>query len=355
MIIDRKKKPFSTQELLVTGMKPSPRPAFPATILLNPPISYRENAMSLFWDKKPCFAVTGSDFSGLGCSYFQKHLGRSLRDEGTKVDAFGVEWVFEPTAGGSISTAGRPRFTDVNDWKDAISMPDVNDWDWAADAAANPVDTRFAVEMTMVNGFWFERLISLMDFINAAMALVDDEQTDAIGELFEATTQLACDIVDKICQYWPSVDGFMLHDDWGSQKSPFFSDEVATELFLPHMKKLVSHIHNKGRYCGLHSCGSLEARAHVFVEAGIDTWQMQANLNDVYKLYDQIGDKMALQVTIPEFDLNDEKAAVAAARAYVDHFCQPGKPTMVIARNGLTSKVFTQELYEYSRKHYLNQ
>ena len=354
MITDRKKKPFSTQELLVTGMKPSPRPAVPVTILLNPPISYRENAMSLFWDKKPCFAVTGSDFSGLGCNYYQKYLSRSLRDEGTKVDAFGVEWVFEPTAGGSISTAGRPRFTDVNDWKDVISMPDVNDWDWAADAAEHPVDTRFAVEMTPVNGFWFERLISFMDFINAAMALVDDDQTDALHELFEATTALACDVVDKICEYWPSVDGFMLHDDWGSQREPFFSDSIARELFLPHMQKLVSHIHNKGRYCGIHSCGHIVDRIPVFIDAGIDTWQMQANANDITQLYEDVGDKIALQVTIPAFDLNDEKAAVQAARDYVDHYCKPGKPTMLIARDALTNLVFAEEVYEYSRKHYLN-
>ena len=233
-------------------------------------------------------------------------------------------------------------------------MPDVNDWDWAADAAEHPVDTRFAVEMTPVNGFWFERLISFMDFINAAMALVDDEQTDALHELFEATTALACDVVDKICEYWPSVDGFMLHDDWGSQREPFFSDSIARELFLPHMQKLVSHIHNKGRYCGIHSCGHIVDRIPVFIDAGIDTWQMQANANDITQLYEDVGDKIALQVTIPAFDLNDEKAAVQAARDYVDHYCKPGKPTMLIARDALTNLVFAEEVYEYSRKHYLN-
>lgn len=354
MIMDRKKRPFSAQELRIVGQKPHPRPNMPPSDLFDTPISYRENTLSLFWDKKPCFAVTNNDFVGLTCDFYQEKLGRSRGQDGRKIDAFGVEWIYEPTAGGSITVAGQPKFTDVNHWKEAISMPDVNDWDWAADAAAHPVDSRFAAEMTPVNGFWFERLISLMDFMNAAMALVDEEQTDAIHELFEATTQLACDIVDKVCQYWPSVDGFMFHDDWGSQKAPFFSDEVATELFLPHMQKVVNHVHNKGRYFGLHSCGHLEERAHIFVEAGIDTWQMQGTLNDVSKLYNQIGDKIALQVTIPEFDVNDEKAAVQAARDYVEHFCQPGKPTLVMARGAASSRVFLEALYEFSRKHYLN-
>ena len=351
---ERKKKPFSPRELEVIGQKAALLPGRPSSNIFNTPISYRENSLSLFWDKKPCFVVTGNDFSGLTCGFYQKYLGRAGRTEGSKVDAFGVKWTFEPTAGGSISVAGNPRFTDANDWKDVIKMPDVNDWDWAADAAEHLVDTRFAVEMTPVNGFWFERLISFMDFINAAMALVDDEQTDALHELFEATTALACDVVDKICEYWPSVDGFMLHDDWGSQREPFFSDSIARELFLPHMQKLVSHIHNKGRYCGIHSCGHIVDRIPVFIDAGIDTWQMQANANDITQLYEDVGDKIALQVTIPAFDLNDEKAAVQAARDYVDHYCKPGKPTMLIARDALTNLVFAEEVYEYSRKHYLN-
>ena len=146
-ILDRKKKPFSRRELEIIGEKPALLPGRPASKIFDTPISYRENALSLFWDKRPCFAVTGNDFSGLTCGFYQKHLGRAGRAEGTKVDAFGVKWVFEPTAGGSISVAGNPRFTDVNDWKDVIKMPDVNDWDWAADAAEHKVDTHFAVEM----------------------------------------------------------------------------------------------------------------------------------------------------------------------------------------------------------------
>ena len=354
MTKNRTMKPFSEQEMQIKDKKPGFFPGMAPSFVFNTPISYRENVMNAFWERRPCFAVTNRDFSALNCGFFQKNLGRAGRTEGSKVDAFGVEWIFEPTAGGSISVGGNPRFTDANDWKNVIKMPDVNDWDWAADAAANPVDTNFAVQMTPTNGFWFERLISLMDFMNAAMALVDDDQTDALHELFEATTQLGCDMIDKICEYWPSVDGFVLHDDWGSQREPFFSDTIARELFLPHMKKLVGHIHDKGRYCSLHSCGHIEDRLPVLIDAGLDTWEMQANANNIAKLYEEYGDKILLQVTIPEFDPNDEKAAVQAARDYVDNFCKPGKPTMMLCRNGLGNQVFAEELYSYSRKHFLN-
>ena len=353
MTTSYKQKPFSKQELQVIGEKASVIPGRPATAVFNTPISYRENVMSMFVDKKPTFMVTGNDFSGLNPNFYKKHLARAYRAEGRKVDTFGVEWIFVPSAGGSITVEGNPRFEDVNDWKNCITLPDVNDWDWAADAAANPVDTNFAVECTFVNGFWFERLISLMDFVNAAVALVDEEQHDALSELFEALTALACDLVDKICEYWPSTDGFMIHDDWGSQRSPFFSDEIARKLFLPHMKKLVDHVHKKGRFCSIHSCGNIGDRIPVFLEAGIDGWELQANANDQIKLYEEFGDKITMQVTIPDFDQKDEKAAVEAARNYVDTFCKPGKPTILAGKNCMTNMVFAEEVYEYSRKHYL--
>src|SRR5574344_440828 len=101
MITDRKKKPFSQRELQVIGQKAALLPGRPSSNVFNTPISYRENALSLFWDKKPCFVVTGNDFSGLTCGFYQKNLGRAGRD-GDKIDTFGVKWKFEPTAGGSI-------------------------------------------------------------------------------------------------------------------------------------------------------------------------------------------------------------------------------------------------------------
>ena len=168
-------------------------------------------------------------------------------------------------------------------------------------------------------------------------------------------TDLGCKLVDKIVHYWPGLDGFIIHDDWGSQKSPFFSEEVARKLFLPHMQKLISHMHDKGVYVGLHSCGHVESRVPIFIEAGLDTWQMQWNANpNIEQYYQEYGDKFVFQITIPEFDLTDEKKAVEIAHEYVDHYCQPGKPTMLIPKNAMQSPVFAEEIYEYSRKHYLN-
>jgi len=352
MITDRKKTPFSEKELRVIDEKKGMRGATP---IFNTPISYRENARSLFWDKKPCWMVTANDMGSLTSDVYNLQLSR-INQEGGSTDCFGIKWIFVPEVGGTISEPNNPKFTDANDWKSAIKMPDVDAWDWAADAEAHPVDTRFLVNMTPVNGFGFERLISLMEFVNVAMAVVDEDQEDALIELVNELTEIGIKVMDKVVENWPACDGFTLHDDWGSQKDPFFSEEVARKIFLPGLKRLCDHAHELGRYVQLHSCGHTEARINIFVEAGIDTWQMQI-LNDWDKLYKEWGDKIVIQIPADElgFDLTTEEGGRECARYIVDHYAEPGKPAMVTAKVAFTNKAFNEELYKYSRLHYLNQ
>ena len=347
-------KPFSEQELKALGTKPGFFPGMAASYSFNTPISYRENVMNTFMDKRPCFAVSNRDFTHMNCDYFQAHLGRGGRANPNFTDAFGVKWTFEPTAGGSISVGGNPRFVDVNDWKDAIKMPDVNNWDWAADAEKNKVNTDFAVLMTPTNGFWFERLISFMTFEGAAMALLDDDQIDAVKELIHETTNLYMYIVDKCEKYFPKVAGYCIHDDWGSQMAPFFSEEIGREVFLPEMKRFVDHVHSKGKYIELHSCGKLEKRACVFADAGFDLWSPM-DINDTELMFNEQGDRIIIAQTCRELadpDNATEEELREAARSFAKKFAHPDKVATLSAfgaHPAYGSLAFREELYKASR------
>lgn len=347
------KKTYSEQELRVVDTKPGFGGA-PGTPIYNTPISYRENTKALYFEKDPAWIHTFSDSDGIQSTLYNLNFGRPRADNDGMIDVFGAKWKYVASAGGSITEAGRPVLEDVNDWKEKVKMPDVESWDWKTDLEGVDNNPRYAQVFTFVNGFWFERLISLMDFENAAMALVDEDQQDAVFELFGAMTDVACKLVDLICEYAPSVDGFNVHDDWGSQRSPFFSEEIARKLFLPHMKRLVSHIKSKGRFATLHSCGHVEERVELFIEAGFDGWQPQP-MNDVAKLYELYGDKMVFEATPEPFDLDDDEAAVASARKFVDYYCNKGKPAGIATggRPMMASKAFCEELYRYSREKYL--
>ncbi len=250
---------------------------------------------------------------------------------------------------------GSPTMDDVNNWKEFIKIPDVTQWDWAGEAKEKKLDPRFSHHMSLVNGVWFERLISFMDFMPAAMALIDEEQQDAIKELFQALTDMICKVVDMLCENYPLLDYIQIHDDWGAQRSPFFSTETAYELFVPFMKQFTDHVHSWGRKATLHSCGHNFDRVECFIDGGFDMWEPQT-MNDIKELYNRYGDKIVFGVWPDPFDATNmtEDEIRAKAREFVDFYTQPGKPAVLsgAGARGLPP-AFGDEVYRYSRIRYM--
>jgi len=316
--------------------------------MYNTPVNPRENICAMYFDKQPYWLPTSSETAFAIPDLYNKMLGRAPNT----TDCFNRYWEFVEMVGGSITHGGNPLFTDVNEWKDHIVIPDIDEWDWAGEAEALKIDTRLSPLVSLVNGFWFERLISFMDFEHAAVALIDEDQADALMELFTAMTELGIKVIDKMIEYIPSLDGINIHDDWGSQAAPFFSEEIARRFFLPFMQEMTSHIHSKGRYASLHSCGHNASRIQLFIDAGFDEWSPQA-MNDTHMLYEKYGDQIIIAVQpvlIPE-DSTDEEFR-QAARDHVDRFCQPGKPSLIGFSRMTQNPAFTEEIYKYSRAHY---
>ena len=343
--------PFVKNELNTIDMIPGFFNS-PPSPLRSTPVVPRENILAMYHDKHPYWTPIPVESSMIVPELYNNLLGRG-GPAGT-TDAFGIVWEWVESAGGSMVRPGKPFLEDANEWKDKIIIPDIDKWDWAAAAEAAKMDQRFSTQMSFVNGFWFERLISFMDFAPAAMALIDEDQKDAVKALFAATTELGMKLVDKFCEYWPGLDGFNVHDDWGGQKSPFFSDAVAREFIVPHMKALTDHIHSKGRYATLHSCGHTEDRVQCYIDGGFDEWDPQI-MNDTHKLYDEVGDKIIIAVVPEPFDpeTTSEEDQRSAARHYVDRFCNPGKPTTLGFYGAMSlTPAFSDEMYEYSRKKY---
>lgn len=220
------------------------------------------------------------------------------------IDSFGVKWVALENGLPAMVKPGNPLLKDIADWRELI-WPDIDSWDWegVGKAFLDSIDERRMVRGIMLSTY-FERLIALMDFENAAMALIEDPES--VTEFFEKLTEYNISIVDHYIKYF-HVDAIMAHDDWSAQRSPFFSEKIARDLILPHLKKLVQHCHDKGLYFTLHSCGNGRKLAPVMIEAGIDGWQLQENAMDIEELIDLFGDKIVLEASLMVPD-NDEEA-----------------------------------------------
>ena len=318
----------------------------------NTPVTPRENTNAMYFEKHPYWFPVPAEYGIIFPDVYNNTLGRGGFDGVT--DSFGIEWEYIESAGGSIVRPGEPFMKNANEWRDLIKIPDVDAWDWAGAAETSIIDPRFSTQVSLTNGFWFERLISFMDFAPAAVALIDEDQKDAVKEMFEAMTDLAIKVIDKFFYYWPALDGINIHDDWAAQKAPFFSMDTAYEMFVPYMKAVTDHIHAKGRYATLHSCGRGESRVQAFIDAGWDGWDLQG-MNDTAALWDNFGDKIAISIVPEEFDpeTTSKDEQYLRGQQFAERFCAPGKGG-TISNYGfnMLTEPFMDGVYVTSRKLY---
>lgn len=351
-----KKYPFSKDELTIIDRYYVAGRTDGGKAKFKTPVSSLENMRAFLNNETPCWMPNG-DLITITPEIIPDNVARAFVQEANPTDRkggpdmFGVQWVYEASAGGSMVIPGNPILEDVNDWKEVIHFPDVDSWDWEGSAQRNKDylagdDPIWTVQFSGM----FERLISFMDFENAAVALIDEDQMDAVKELFSALTDLYIKILDKSIQYF-HISGYLFHDDWGSQRSPFFSKQTWLEMIAPYVKRLVDHCHENGVIFELHSCGRTDSMIDVISSIGIDMWRPQP-MNDVAMMYREYGDKIKLGVRAPAFppDTPDE-VQIQAAKDLVAQYNIPGK--YVFTSNFAESDVFRAALYEASRKAYL--
>ncbi len=341
-----KKIPFEKIELETAFTLPG-RLGAPGTPVRTTPVTARQNYDAMVTERHPYWMPTSGEILFIATPW-SNHMGRGGKDG--LVDDLGITWVYEPIAGGSIVRGDAPQLLeDVNDWKDKVHLPDISTWEWPE---RKTPDTRFPTYMSFSNGFAFERMISMMGFMNASMALLDEDQVDAIKEMLQAFADFGCECIKDHVAHFPEIDIINIHDDWGSQQNTFFSEDIAREIFLPYMKQLTDCIHSLGRVASLHSCGHNDKRVQVFIDAGFDEWAPQT-MNDIEWLYDNYGDKIILTVWPKETDEDikdlSEEEIRALARKFVDRFNQPGKPSFM-ARNTPSNPIYRDEVYKYSRE-----
>jgi hypothetical protein len=348
---------FDPKELTVTEI-PSPFPGWPPTRLFQYPATRKEGYRALM-ERKPLWQITNVETKIFTPGIYPDNVARGFVFQQNFLDPskyggpdiFGIEWEYVAVTGGSIVRPGKPFMSDANEWKTRLKWPDVDAWDWEGSAKENEayLNDGTMVMHWIMNGY-FERLISFMDFEEAAVAMIDEDQQDAVKELYERLTDLYIKIVDKHVDYY-HAEAFTVHDDWGSQMAPFFSPEVTAELIVPAMRRLTDHIHKRGAIADLHSCGHIEQQVPNMIAAGWDSWSGMA-MNDTQGLYERYGDRIVLGVVPDQFDPANtpEDQQRAAAREFVKKFCNPRKPCLLnMYGAAVLTPAYQDELYKESR------
>ena len=331
---------FTEDELQVTGtlagfMKPE---------RYNTPITPRENMLRLYEGKTPMWIPSPWEAASIKVDCDPENVARSPSGG---VDGYGVEWIFVKTAGGAMVKPGNPKVPDISEWEKYITVPDPETWDWAGayekqkDALADP--TLFTT--VTFGSCLFERLIAVMDFENAAMALVDDDQKEGVHRFLRAVTDYRKKYYTLV-KKWFDPDGVNFNDDWGSQRAEFFSRETAAEMLVPYVKESVACAHDLGMYVDLHCCGFVEGFVPFFIEEGFDTWGGQP-LNDKPKLKKLYPDSLVFTHQIDERpDASDEEIDAAVA-IFMEEFGYDNRGFY-----GGFDPRYRRKVYEASRRNY---
>ena len=329
------------------------------------PVTPKENYFAMFEGKNPLWMPMTTDCKGLDPRVDPDNIARGFVFDGEEPydrakyggpDMFGIEWVFVEQVGGSMVQPGKPYMEDANDWEKLIKFPDVNSWDWEGAAKGNAEwmekNKDYVENLTLLNGTTFERLISFMDFEGAAMAIIDEEQVDAVKALCNAILErVYFPYLENVKKYLPGITKITLHDDWGSQRAPFFSLNTAREVFVPVLKKFTDKCKELGYLVELHSCGHTEMNVPAYIEAGFQTWNGMS-MNDKCALFEKYGDQFIFGVDAPDVagDMNASKEDLeAAAKEFCEFYIRDGK-CHVVANCMRKNPYFIECVYKISRE-----
>lgn len=202
-------------------------------------------------------------------------------------DSFGVKWV--PDVSNPLLPAfvepGFILLEDIEDWE-SLKWPEPDDWDWESEGKEyrKAYENDGRLRRGIIHCAFFERLIDIMGFQGAAMALITDP--DSVNAFMEKLTEFNIKIAKHLIEDF-GCTCIKIHDDWSAQLHPFFSPETARTLLAPHIKKMVDYCHERDVIFVFHSCGNGVKMIPVMKEMGIDGWQAQigaVNLDEAYEL-----------------------------------------------------------------------
>lgn len=346
-----KEKEMGTEEFypefpLPYGTAPAKIPKF------HTPITPRENFERIMRNEKPLWVPNYYvDFNFIQPLVMKDAAARWTGGK----DWFGIEWQYEPLTNASMVKPGTRRLSDITKWEEELEFPDLTKVDWEKDFKENyegKLDKDRPTMFVIVNGL-FERTADLTSFEDAFCYLI--EEPEALEAFYTRLTDWLIQLITIVHQVY-GVDVITLHDDMGTQRSPFFSTQMFREIMCPHYQRITNAAHELGMYVNFHSCGCIEAHLEAIIEAGFDCWEGQDNSNDKKRTMELCGDRLVQSSNfVPEPDMPIEEAR-KVLKDWVETLGKKGR--FMIWLNTTQEPYLTEgsrTIYETSRKLYENE
>ncbi|NLM46760.1 MAG: methyltransferase [Firmicutes bacterium] len=269
-------------------------------------------------------------------------------------DWWGVYWTMVESVGGMITKPGTRTISEFSKWKEELEWPDLSLVDFKTDGEKlqKMLDPDRPHIYECVEGI-FERLHELIPFDETLLAFY--EEPELLEEFFQKMADYKIECCQYVFKYYGRVDGVLYHDDWGTQRAGFFSNEMFRKQIMPATKRFLDFVKSQGKFIELHSCGKNIQYVPMMIEMGIDMWTPQYNANDLDYLYTHYGKDMTFAFPLilkPDWQEGEIRKAV---RDFVDRYGETGRVMcwiMTENNNAEQEKIARDELYHYSLAYY---
>ena len=208
-------------------------------------------------------------------------------------DPFGVSWIVDPM-GAMHDTTKPPLFTEIEDWREIVKIPDLSGIDFAAEAAkemANIDRTQKMIAYYSPCGC-YERLASFMGFDNALIALAEDP--DECGAFFDAVTDYKIELANKIIDAY-GIDIYYNFDDIATANNLFMAPDTYREVIKPRHARLAKAVTDRGVIFGEHTCGRCEEILEDYVEIGVKIWHSAQIMNDLPAIQKKFAGRLVIE------------------------------------------------------------
>jgi len=278
------------------------------------------------------------------------------KEDYTFIDPIGNSWTWVTSAGGAMLTPGTMLLEDITEWEKVIKWQNYDEWNFeevAQDFMKNEYNPEKVMHCNIFQGCT-EMLVAVLGGYGEGM-LAMAEEPEAVLDFHNAIADMIIKRYDLLKKLYP-LDYVTYHDDWGTERAPFFSNAMLRELVFEPTKRIVDHIHADGVFVELHSCGNIELFMPEIVDMGFDFLQIQRRAVDIPALKEQYGDKIGFNPTFEGYVTGTsytEEEIKAAVRKTVDLYAKGGGfYPWIFEPNSEALWTICTELYAYSREFY---
>jgi uroporphyrinogen decarboxylase len=147
----------------------------------------------------------------------------------------------------------------------------------------------------VTGGELFQRMFFLRGYENLLMDLVEDRP-----EVYALRDRVANWVIARINRWHETglVDGILLSDDWGTQKSLMIKPEIWRRVFKPAYRRMVEAIHSGGATAHFHTDGVTQSILGDLIEIGLDEVNPQVTIMDVEDLGRRFGGRVCFRADL---------------------------------------------------------